>query len=88
MTVKPHRSLIFNGRFAEIDRAAKEENHSRSEFLQKIAMFYFEMKKKQIPPGLYPDVQKAVAIQDTLANQDTLSSWDSTAEIRKWREKR
>lgn len=71
---------------AEIDKAAKEENRSRSEFLREAARLYLEIRKSSITPGQDPRVQKAIAIQDTLAQQDTLEEWDSTVEIRKWRE--
>jgi len=71
---------------AEIDKAAAEENRSRSEFLREAARLYLEVRKEKITPGQDPRVQKAIAIQNTLARQDILSKWDSTAEIRRWRE--
>ena len=71
---------------AEIDKAAAKENRSRSEFLREAARLYLEVRKAKIIPGQDPRVQKAIAIQDTLACQDTLPQWDSTAEIRRWRE--
>lgn len=70
----------------EIDKAAKEEHCSRSELLREAARLYLEMRKTQMTPGQHPRIQKAVAIQDALAHQDTLRGWDSTAEIRRWRE--
>ena len=73
---------------AKIDKAAEEENRSRSEFLREAARLYLEIRKTPPPPGQDPRIQKAIAIQDTLAHQDTLMDWDSTAEIRKWRENR
>lgn len=71
---------------AEIDKAAKEENRSRSEFLREAARLYLEIRKASMIPGQDPRIQKAIAIQDTLAQQDTLEEWNSTVEIRKWRE--
>lgn len=71
---------------AEIDKAAAEENRSRSEFLRKAARLYLEVRKTQATPGQDLRVQKAIAIQDALARQDILSKWDSTAETRKLRE--
>ena len=71
---------------AEIDKAAAEENRSRSEFLREAARLYLEVRKAEISPGQDARVQKAIAIQDALARQDTLPKWDSTAEIRRWRE--
>jgi hypothetical protein len=70
---------------AEIDKAAKEENRSRSEFLREAARLYLEIRKIPVIPGQDPRVQKAIAVQNMLAHQDTLAEWDSTAEIRKWR---
>ena len=71
---------------AEIDKAAAKENRSRSEFLREAARLYLEVRKAKITPGQDPQVQKAVTIQDALARQDALPKWDSTAEIRRWRE--
>jgi len=73
---------------AEVDKAAKEENRNRSEFLREAVRLYLEIRKTPIAPGQDPRVQKAIAIQDTLAHQDTLPEWDSTAEIHRWRENR
>lgn len=73
---------------AEIDKAAEEENRSRSEFLREAARLYLKIRKTPITPGQDPRVQKAIAIQDILAHQDILMEWDSTVEIRRWREKR
>ena len=72
----------------EIDKAAKEENRSRSEFLREAARLYLKVRETPITPGQDPRVQRAIAVQDTLAHQDTLAEWDSTAEIRRWRENR
>ena len=71
---------------AEIDKAAEEESRSRSEFLREAARLYLEIRKTQATPGQDLRVRKAIAIQDALARQDTLPKWDSTAEIRRWRE--
>jgi CopG family transcriptional regulator/antitoxin EndoAI len=71
---------------AEIDKAAAEENRNRSEFLREAARLYLEVRKEKITPGQAPQVQEAITIQDALARQDILSKWDSTAEIRRWRE--
>ena len=72
----------------EIDKAAKEENRNRSEFLREAARLYLRVRKNARIPGQDPRVQKAVAIQDALAHQDTLAEWDSTAEIRRLRDNR
>ena len=72
---------------AEIDKAAKEENRSRSEFFREAARLYLKIRKNPVTPGQDPRVQEAIAIQDALAHQDALPEWDSTAEIRRWRER-
>ena len=72
---------------AEIDKVTKAENRSRSEFLCEAARFYLEARKTRMFPGQDPRVQKAIAIQDEIARRDTLMEWDSTEEIRRWREK-
>ncbi len=73
---------------AEIDEAAEAENRNRSEFVREALRLYLEIRKTQMIPGQDPRVQRAIAIQDKIAHQDTLTEWDSTAEIRKWRENR
>lgn len=70
----------------EIDKVAKEENRSRSELLREAAKLYFKVRETSQTPGQDARVQKAVAIQDALAHHDTLEDWDSTTEIRKWRD--
>ena len=72
----------------EIDEAAEEENCSRSEFLRTAVRLYLEVRETRMTPGQDPRVKKAIAIQDELARRDTMPGWDSTAEIRKWRESR
>lgn len=71
----------------EIDRTAQEEHRSRSEFLREAVRLYLAVRKARITPGQDPRIQQAIAIQDALAQQDTLDNWDSTAEIRRWRER-
>ena len=70
----------------EIDEVAKEENRSRSELLREAVRLYLKVKL-HTTRGQNPVVQKAIAIQDMLAQQDTSVDWDSTAEIRKWRDR-
>jgi len=71
----------------EIDEVAKEENRSRSELLREAVRLYLKVKKSHTTRGQNPVVQKAIAIQDMIAQQDTAVDWDSTAEIRKWRDR-
>jgi CopG family transcriptional regulator/antitoxin EndoAI len=72
----------------EIDKAAAEENRSRSELLREAARLYLRTRKTGISPGQIPRVQKAIAIQDALAREDALAEGDSTIEIRKWRKRK
>ena len=72
----------------EIDKAAEEENRSRSEFLREAARFYLRYRKASTLPDQNPCIQRATAIQDKLAGQDTAKEWDSTSEVRKWRDSR
>ncbi len=71
----------------EIDKAAKEENRSRSEFLREAVRLYLSIKKSNATRGQNPIVQKAIAIQDMLAKQDKALDWDATSKIRKWRDR-
>jgi metal-responsive CopG/Arc/MetJ family transcriptional regulator len=72
----------------EIDKAAREERRSRSEFIREAARLYLRIRKNRVPPGQDPQIQKAIAAQDALARQDAATEWNSTTEIRKWRENR
>jgi hypothetical protein len=47
----------------------------------------YEYKESHTTRGQNPVVQKAIVIQDMLAQKDTAVDWDSTAEIRKLRER-
>ncbi|MEK7399530.1 MAG: ribbon-helix-helix domain-containing protein [Candidatus Poribacteria bacterium] len=73
---------------SEIDEIAKEEKRSRSDLLREAINLYLKGRKKQEIPFGNPRVKNAIIIQDALANQDSLKEWNSTAEIRRWREKR
>ena len=70
---------------AKIDKAAEEENRSRSEFLREAVKFYLEIRKYPMTPGQDPLVRKAIAIQNEIARRNSLPNWDSVSEIRKWR---
>jgi hypothetical protein len=73
---------------AEIDKVVKEEKSNRSEWLREAAKHYIRFRNHPIPPMLDPVVQKAIAIQDSIAKKDKSKDWDSTAEIRKWRDRK
>jgi metal-responsive CopG/Arc/MetJ family transcriptional regulator len=73
---------------SEIDKIAKEEKRSRSDLLREAINLYLKGRKEQKIPIRNPRVKNAIIIQDNLAHQDILKEWDSTDEIRRWREKR
>jgi metal-responsive CopG/Arc/MetJ family transcriptional regulator len=72
----------------DLNQAAKEEHRSRSEFVREALRLYIQVRKSHSIPGKYPQVQRAIAVQDALAAADTAGEWDGTYEIRKWRERR
>ena len=72
----------------EIDRRAKAEHRSRSEFLREAVRFYLRAQEGRLPPGQRPEVQRAVAIQDQLSEAMKDSEVDSVEVLRYWREQR
>jgi metal-responsive CopG/Arc/MetJ family transcriptional regulator len=72
----------------EIDRRAKEEQRSRSEFLREAVRFYLRAQQGASAPGELPEVQQAVSIQDQLAATVTDTMTDSTDVLRHWRDRR
>lgn len=72
----------------EIDRQAKAEHRSRSEFLREAVRFYLRAQEGRLPPGQLPEVQRAVSIQDRLAETMADSEVDSVEMLRYWREQR
>ena len=72
----------------KIDQVAKMQHRNRSEFFREAARFYLQATKTGINiPNVNPNVQRAVAIQDSLAAEDE-ADWDSTAEVRRWRDRK
>ena len=71
----------------ELDRAARAERRNRSELVREAVRYYLHTKKAQRVPGANPRVQHAIATQEALAKQ-LRGKWDSTEEIRRWRETR
>ncbi|MCK4315361.1 MAG: ribbon-helix-helix protein, CopG family [Anaerolineae bacterium] len=71
---------------AEIDHVAREEHRSRSELLREATRLYLQMRRAV--PRDDPRIRQAVAVQDRLAAEDGAVDWDSTAELRRWRERR
>lgn len=72
----------------EIDRRAKVEHRSRSEFLREAVRFYLRAQEGRLPPGQLPEVQRAVSIQDRLAETMVNPEVDSVETLRYWREQR
>lgn len=72
---------------SEIDRLAQRGQYNRSEFLQEAVLSYLWLVQHQRRPGQRPEIQQAVAVQDAIAQQ-IQGDWDSTEEIRRWREAR
>ena len=72
---------------ADLNQAAKEEHRSRSEFVREAVRLYLQVRKSHSIPGQYPQVQRAIAVQEALATADIAGEWDGTYEIRKWRER-
>lgn len=70
----------------EIDRQAKTEQRSRSEFLREAVRFYLRARQGTLAPGQLPEVQQAVAIQDQLAAAVADSESNSTEILRQWRQ--
>jgi metal-responsive CopG/Arc/MetJ family transcriptional regulator len=68
---------------SKIDKMAKQENKSRSEFIRTVVQIYekykMEGKKRR------ENILKAIVIQDKL-RKDT-SSWDAISELRRQRDK-
>jgi metal-responsive CopG/Arc/MetJ family transcriptional regulator len=73
---------------AEVDRIAQEEHRTRSELVREAIRLYIETRGHRRRPGDMPQVQKAVATQDTLSRLAPSQGEDSVAEIRHWRETR
>ena len=72
----------------EIDRRAKVEHRSRSEFLREAVRFYLRAQEGRLPPGQLPEVQRAVGVQQQLAAAMAGSDVNSVEVLRAWREQR
>ncbi|MBM4307646.1 MAG: ribbon-helix-helix protein, CopG family [Deltaproteobacteria bacterium] len=70
----------------EIDRIAKEEGKSRSLILREAALQLIKEYQRQKSEEIrMKKVGQAISIQDRLRKKS--GKWDSTSELRKWREK-
>jgi CopG family transcriptional regulator/antitoxin EndoAI len=72
----------------EIDRRARAEHRSRSEFLREAVRFYLRAQEGALPPGQLPEVQRAVSAQQQLAAAMAGDEADSVEMLRHWREQR
>ncbi|MDI6689270.1 MAG: type II toxin-antitoxin system HicB family antitoxin [Actinomycetota bacterium] len=73
------------GFLKKIDRTAKEEHLSRSEFLRKAVEAYWESQRtKQAEKKRTQNIREAMEIQSRLRKK--AGKWDGVAEIRRWRE--
>ena len=70
----------------EIDKKAKKDHRSRSEFIREAVRLLLEVGKGRSVPGQDPRVQKAIVVQDLLASRDIAENWEGADEIRKWRD--
>lgn len=71
----------------EVDKFANEEHHNRSELFREAWRQYIERYRKNQIPYKNPCIKEAVRIQDKLSRLNNGFGKDSTAEIRRWREK-
>lgn len=71
----------------EIDQNVHRENRTRSEFLREAAKLLLKVERSYDTPGEDPRVQRAVRIQEELASYNDSADWDSTAALRKWRDR-
>lgn len=72
----------------EVDRAAREEYRSRSEFFREVARLYLQTRASRRRPIDDPQVQQAVALMDQLARHDQpVPDWDAVGAVRTERER-
>jgi Arc/MetJ-type ribon-helix-helix transcriptional regulator len=71
----------------EIDRAAKAEHRSRSEFVREATRDYLARPRPARRPIDDPEVRAAIADMDRLAQQMRNPNWSGAKEIRKWRDR-
>ena len=81
--------LSFPDEFlVEVDRIARKEHRSRSEFVREALRFYIGTHEEQAKPGARHLVRRAIKVQDRLSSMAPGTDQDSTADIRQWREAR
>lgn len=71
----------------KVDKSAKDEHLSRSEFLRKAVETYWEVRKtKQAERKREKNIKEAMQIQEVLRKK--AGKWDGVEELRRWREAR
>jgi len=73
---------------SEMDREARDDHRSRSEFIREAVRHFLEFKRSHNIPGNISQIQAAVEVQEALAEGDTIEDWNGTDVIRRWRESR
>ncbi|MBS3909078.1 MAG: ribbon-helix-helix protein, CopG family [Actinobacteria bacterium] len=71
----------------KIDKSARDEHVTRSEFFRKAVQEYWEIEKREREDrGRARDIREAMRVQANLRKK--AGHWDGVAEVRKWREVR
>jgi len=71
----------------EIDKIRKEKGITRSEFLRKAFKTYLEvLTEEKKEENKRKGIEKAIQLQDEI--RKAIGKWDSTEDLRKWREAR
>jgi len=73
---------------SEMDREARDDHRSRSEFIREAVRHFLEFKRSHNIPRNISKIQEAVEVQEALAEGDTIEDWNGTDVIRRWRESR
>ncbi|MGH2521512.1 MAG: ribbon-helix-helix protein, CopG family [Anaerolineales bacterium] len=72
---------------AEIDQIAAAQQLTRAEFVRQAVRQAPQQRRRYTRPLDDPQVREAVAEMHAIAARDTLTSWDSAAEVRRWRDR-
>jgi metal-responsive CopG/Arc/MetJ family transcriptional regulator len=72
---------------AAIDQIAASQRLTRAEFVREAVRQALQHRRRYARPIDDPQVREAVATMRAIAAKDTLKDWDSTAEVRRWRDR-
>jgi metal-responsive CopG/Arc/MetJ family transcriptional regulator len=73
----------------KIDVIVHQRHWNRSKFIQESIKQYIQsIETNKLPRRKNPQILKAIEVQDRISQKDSLPHWDSTQEIRKWRDSR